>query len=96
MQKIPQSTIPKWFWNTDEITKEEIYYQFKGFRDEDGYNGVMIVLWDNEGYMEEDFFIKYKWALESAKELGLKIIIWDENAFPSGHAGGLFEQRYPK
>ncbi len=91
-------TIPKWVWNTEteSITKEEIFYQFKNFKEKDGYEGVMIVLWNSDGYMSDKYFEKYSFTLESAKELGMKIIIWDENGFPSGPAGGLLEEKHPE
>ena len=91
-------TIPKWVWNVplSEITKDEIINQFAGFKQKDGYAGVMIVLWNNDGYMTEEYFRKYEYALEAAEEYGLKIIIWDENGFPSGFAGGEIERDYPE
>ena len=91
-------SIPKWIWNTDihSITEDEIRKQFKGFKENDGYTGVMIVLWNNGRYLDDLFFEKYETALRVAGETGLEIIIWDENGFPSGHAGGLMEKLYPQ
>lgn len=93
-----ETTIPKWVWNVPvaSITREEIVRQLTGFRDRDGYEGVMIVLWNNDHYMDEVFFEKYGTALAVAKELSMKITIWDENGFPSGYAGGLLEEKYPE
>ena len=91
-------SIPKWIWNidTEKITKEEIHRQFKGFKEHDGYTGVMVVLWNNNHYMDDLFFEKYEMALSAAREVGLEIIIWDENGFPSGHGGGIIESKYPE
>lgn len=91
-------TVPKWVWNlkVGEISREEIYRQFQNFKEKDGYEGVMIVLWNNDTYLSEAYFEKYQAALECAKELGMKILLWDENGFPSGYAGGLMEERYPQ
>ena len=93
-----ETCIPKWVWNVPvaSITREEILRQLTGFRDRDGYEGVMIVLWNNDHYMDEVFFEKYGLALAAAKELGMKITIWDENGFPSGYAGGLLEKKFPE
>ena len=91
-------SMPKWVWNTDikNMTREQIFYQFDGFKNRDGYGGVMFVLWNNEGYMSEEFFERYEWSLQAARHHGLKVIIWDENGFPSGHAGGLLECKFPQ
>ena len=91
-------TLPKWIWNMKtvaEITPEEIHRQFTGFKEKDGYAGVMIVLWKNDHYMDEIFFQKYRYALEIARDLQMTIVLWDENGFPSGTAGGLVELRHP-
>jgi len=92
------TTIPKWVLNTEigNITREEIYRQFLGFRDRDGYEGVMIVPWGKPDYLNDVFFEKYGMALDVARELGMKIIIWDENCFPSGHAGKRLAMEYPE
>ena len=91
-------SVPKWIWNlnTDDISEDEIRRQFNGFKELDGYTGVMIVLWNNNNYMDDLFFEKYGMALKAAKDTGLDIIMWDENGFPSGHAGGLAEKLYPR
>ena len=91
-------SIPKWIWNVDisGISEDEIRRQFKGFKEYDGYTGVMIVLWNNSHYLDDLFFEKYAAALKAAKDIGLDIILWDENGFPSGHAGGNIEKLYPR
>lgn len=91
-------SIPKWVWNISlaEMSKEEIYEQFKGFTEKDKYCGVMIVLWNTDGYMTENYFEKYSFALETAEKFDMNIIIWDENGFPSGYAGGEVDKNYPE
>ena len=92
------TSLPKWVWNAplDEMTEEGIIQQFTGFRDRDGYDGVMIVPWGVNGYMSERYFELYGIALRTARELGMKIIIWDENGFPSGYANGEIDEKYPE
>ena len=91
-------SIPKWIWNidTEAVSEEEIRRQFRGFKEHDGYTGVMIVLWNNNHYLDDLFFEKYGMALRAAKDIGLDVILWDENGFPSGHAGGLIQKLYPQ
>ena len=91
-------SLPKWFLNTDieNITQEEIYSQFKGFRDYDKYAGVMIVSWKNDHYLSDLYLEKYRAALSAARDLGMTIIIWDENGFPSGQGGGIMKSKSPQ
>jgi len=99
MEKNPVlSTIPKWILNAPlaRFTREEILRQFRGFRDLDRYEGVMVVPWGNEDYLNGPYFEKYGMALDAARELGMKIIIWDENGFPSGHGGYRFAEQHPE
>lgn len=90
--------IPKWIWNAPlpQIDAEEIRRQFKGFRDRDGYGGMMIVLWGEDGYFSEEYIQKYGQALDIAAELGLTVILWDENGFPTGFAGGELAACFPQ
>lgn len=89
-------SIPKWVWNVSlsEVTREEIFEQFKNFKEKDLYAGVMIVLWKVDSYMSEEYFKKYEYALQAAKEIDLHIIIWDENGFPSGYANSELEREH--
>lgn len=91
-------TVPKWIWNAplENISAEEIDFQFRGFSEHDKNSGVMIVLWKHEGYLSEEFFTKIGYALKSAEKYGLCIMLWDENGFPSGGCGGILEREYPE
>ncbi|MEE1492031.1 MAG: glycosyl hydrolase, partial [Massilioclostridium sp.] len=90
---------PLWFWNVfgDSATmdKQRLIDTVNGSL-ESGYSGFGILPYGQGGYLGDDYFDMYRTVLEACKKNGMKLNLYDENGFPSGPAGGLFQQTYPE
>ena len=89
------SVAPFWSWNGD-MNGEELARQMADFK----AHGIMgAFAHPRKGmiteYLSEDYFAAWRDTLEAARREGMKLYIYDENAWPSGTAGGLVQERDP-
>jgi len=88
--------MPLW-WLNGTLTTAEIQAQLRAARDNSGFGGVAPLPMSKTlpTYMSADYLARYGDILSTSRELGLQVILYDDTDFPSGSAGGTFEQRHP-
>ncbi|MGB7722070.1 MAG: glycosyl hydrolase [Bryobacteraceae bacterium] len=80
-----------------ELTKERIVQEFDSLY----ANGVYIVNFGpargmTPKYLSPEYFDLIKFAVEEARKRGMKVWIADEGTYPSGFAGGLIKEKFPR
>jgi hypothetical protein len=80
-----------------ELTRERIVQEFDSLY----ANGVYIVNFGpargmTPKYLSPEYFDLIKFAVDEARKRGMKVWIADEGTYPSGFAGGLIKEKFPR
>jgi hypothetical protein len=80
-----------------ELTRERIVQEFDSLV----ANGVFVVNFGpargmTPKYLSPEYFALIKFAVEEARKRGMKVWIADEGTYPSGFAGGLIRDQFPR
>ncbi len=88
---------PLWHLN-GTLETEEIQRQLQDAQEKSGFSGIapLPVNQTRPDYLTEGYFDLYGDILDISKSLGMEVIFYDEIGFPSGGAGGLFNEHYPE